>query len=161
MRISLHIKSMTTTLCFLERVMDYKIDRQIQGFCKIPLHFRQHRRGWPCLPQNKNRRDDAIAPAVHLIMIPIEKKYIRSKLPLLRVKSLQKGSSLSDWPGAVHRLIPNVSQSKSQSKQQARCVMVSFGGVLPIAALVWSYWMMPFLYTSNRATFSPRQARLF
>ena len=46
-----------------------------------------HRRGWPCLPQNKNRRDDAIAPAVHLIMIPIEKKYIRSKLPLIRVKS--------------------------------------------------------------------------
>lgn len=35
----------------------------------------------------KNRRDDAIAPAVHLIMIPIEKKYIRSKLPLIRVKS--------------------------------------------------------------------------
>lgn len=34
----------------------------------------------------KNRRDDAIAPAVHLIMIPIEKKYIRSKLPLIRVK---------------------------------------------------------------------------
>ena len=70
----------------LERVMDYKIDRSIQGFCKIPLYFRQHRRGWPCLPQNKNRRDDAIAPAVHLIMIPIEKKYIRSKLPLIRVK---------------------------------------------------------------------------
>lgn len=45
-----------------------------------------HRRGWLCFPQNKNRRDDAIAPAVHLIMIPIEKKYIRSKLPLLRVK---------------------------------------------------------------------------
>lgn len=59
---------------------------RLQIVCKTSEKNGVHRRGWPCLPQNKNCRDDAIAPAVHLIMIPIEKKYIRSKLPLIRVK---------------------------------------------------------------------------
>lgn len=78
---------MTTTLCLLERVIGYQYVGRLQIVCKTSEKNGVHRRGWPCLPQNKNRRDDAIAPAVHLIMIPIEKKYIRSKLPLLRVKS--------------------------------------------------------------------------
>lgn len=59
---------------------------RLQIVCKTSEKNGVHRRGWSCLPQNKNRRDDAIAPAVHMIMIPIEKKYIRSKLPLIRVK---------------------------------------------------------------------------
>ena len=78
---------MTTTLCLLERVIGYQYVGRLQIVCKTSEKNGVHCRGWPCLPQNKNRRDDAIAPAVHLIMIPIEKKYIRSKLPLLRVKS--------------------------------------------------------------------------
>ena len=35
-----------------------------RGTCKTSEKNGVHRRGWPCLPQNKNRRDDAIAPAV-------------------------------------------------------------------------------------------------
>ena len=87
MRISLHIKSMTTTLCFWSVwwATNMYVGR-LQIVCKTSEKNGVHRRGWPCLPQNKNRRDDAIAPAVHLIMIPLEKKYIRSKLPLIRVK---------------------------------------------------------------------------
>lgn len=77
---------MTTTLCFLERMIGYQYVGRLQIVCKTSEKKRSTSQRMACLPQNKNRRDDAIAPAVHLIMIPIEKKYIRSKLPLIRVK---------------------------------------------------------------------------
>ena len=71
----------------LERVMDYKIDRY-KAFARYHFTLGSIAEDGHVFRKIKNRRDDAIAPAVHLIMIPIEKKYIRSKLPLLRVKSL-------------------------------------------------------------------------